>query len=269
MTTGSGGTMATGGMGATGPVAPACAQLPGCDDFENYTSGQRPAGEWTGFEVDGGSLAVDGTRGFGASRKSIKISVNAGDGGRKARMQHKGTGLLPADVVFMRMMFWMEGATPRGEGHWNWIWGDGDLSLKSGGLMNNASIATGGFLGSDNTFLLYTGAKQASFVDCFSPSSTKIPVGRWACLEFELNSTTNSVRSWIDGKLDLAASVEQGIPISGMCVAGHNPPGLWLVPRPQRVFFGWTMFHSVGAPATAWLDDIAMATTRIGCPATP
>ncbi len=261
---GGAGTSSMGGGGGGAPGTP-CAQLAHCDSFESYTTGSRPGGPWTGFEV-GGTLAVDETRGFGGSKKSVKIIATPG-GGMTSRMRHSGAGVLPADEIYLRMMVWMD-AVPKGEGHWNWLWGEGNASQQSGGKLNNAFVASGGSLASGRTWMLYGGGAAGGYQDCFAHAQTRFPLGRWVCYEFYLSSKTNTGHAWVDGRLDELLSFDDAQPLSGQCLPGHNfTGGKWFVPRIEKVFFGWKMYHTLDSAATAWIDDAAISTKRIGCPA--
>lgn len=264
---GAGGTPGTGGT-PSGVLSPECSKLANCDGFESYTTASQPGGPWTGFEVDGGTLAVDQTRGFKGSSKSIKITVSPGTK-MLARMRHSGAGLLPSDAIYMRMMVWMDAAPKGPAGHWNWMWAQGDAVAKSGGkLLGDTFVASGGDLKSGSTWMLHGAGASGGFQDCFAAAQTKFPVGRWACYEFHLDGKTNSGEAWVDGKLDEVLSFEDKQPLSGQCVVGNNyTNGLWYVPKIEKAFFGFKMYHTLGGTATAWLDDIAISTTRIGCPA--
>ncbi|MDX2024058.1 MAG: hypothetical protein SF187_27710 [Deltaproteobacteria bacterium] len=258
----------TAGKAATGGTSGApgsdCGKLADCDTFESYTPGSRPGGPWTGFETTNGSVTVDETRAFRGSKRSVKISINPA-AEMTARMRHAGTGLLPADEIFMRMMVWMD-APPRGSGHWNWMWGEGTVTQKSGGKLINAFIASGGSL-SGGTWMLYGGSANNGFQDCFAQASTAFPVGRWVCYEAHFNGKSNSAETWIDGKRDELLSVEDAQPLTGQCVPGFNyTNNLWYIPRIEKAFFGFKVYHTLNASATAWIDDVAISTTRIGCP---
>ena len=255
----------SGGAPMGGSHSAECTSLPNCDGFETYSTSARPAGPWTGFEVTGGTLAVDETRGFGGSKKSVKITVNPG-GEKTARMRHVGAGLLPADQIYMRMMVWMD-AAPQGAGHWNWMLGEGNATQATGGKLSSAFIASGGNLTGGSTWMLYGGGASGGYQDCFAAAQTKLPTGRWACYEFHLNSKTNTGQSWVDGKFDELLAFEDAQPLTGQCLGGHNfTNGLWYVPRIEKVFFGFKIYHTLNATATAWIDDVAIGNKRIGCP---
>lgn len=62
--------------------------------------------------------------------------------------------------------------------------------------------------------------------------------------------------------------VQNAQPLTGQCVPGFNyTDGLWYIPRVERAFFGFKVYHTLSGSATAWLDDVAISTKRIGCPA--
>ena len=254
-------------MKGVGVAGMECAKLANCDTFERYETTKRPGGPWAAFEVAGGSLAVDDTRGFKGSKKSVKITVDPGQE-MTARMRHSGGGLLPADSLYMRMMVWMD-AAPKGSGHWNWMWAEGSFGGQNGIKLNDAFVASGGNLQGGSTWMLYGGgAKAGGYQDCFASAQTKFPVGRWACYEFHLDGATDSGEAWVDGKPDSILGFQDGESTFGQCLPGNNfTNGLWPVPKIERAFFGFKMYHTLGGTATAWLDDIAISKTRIGCPA--
>jgi len=259
---GTGGAPSAGGAPG-GTVSMECSKLANCDTFESYNAGQ-PGGAWAGFEVSSGSLSVDQTRGFAGSKKSVKITVTPGGG--TARMRNNSPGVLPAVELYMRMMVWID-APPKGSGHWNWMWGEGNAGPQSGGKLGNTFVASGGNLANGQTWMLYGGNGGGGYQDCFSTAQTKFPVGKWTCYEFHLDSKTNSGHSWINGRLDEIVGFDNAQSLVGQCLPDHNlTNGLWYVPKIDKAFFGFKMFHTLNETATAWLDDIAISTKRIGCP---
>ena len=70
------------------------------------------------------------------------------------------------------------------------------------------------------------------------------------------------------GRLDEIVGFDDAQSLVGQCLPGHNfTNGLWYVPKIDKAYFGFKMFHDLTETATAWLDDIAISNKRIGCPA--
>jgi hypothetical protein len=85
-------------------------------------------------------------------------------------------------------------------------------------------------------------------------SKTRVPIGRWACWEWEIAGVTNEQRFWLDGQevTDMRIGAAQG----------------WTAPRSGNVTVGWDAYH--GSPTIPdgfdiWFDEIAVASDRIGC----
>lgn len=90
-------------------------------------------------------------------------------------------------------------------------------------------------------------------------SSTGLPTGVWECLEYHLSSD-GTIETWLNGNL-----------IPGLTVGpGHTNPnsngwGSSYKPNIQGVYFGWESYS--GSVDTFWYDDVAIASSRIGCSA--
>lgn len=89
--------------------------------------------------------------------------------------------------------------------------------------------------------------------------STPLPVNRWVCLRYEIDTTKQSMRTFLD---------DQEVP--GLRVDGvptQDVDGQWLrrgtAPRPTTLRLGW---ESYAADAdTIWYDDVALGSSPIAC----
>jgi hypothetical protein len=77
----------------------------------------------------------------------------------------------------------------------------------------------------------------------------KVPVKRWACLEWEVDTANGGIAVYIDGVKNFSFSTGSGH------VAAFTDLG-----------FGFRTWHPAGNPIDIWLDDVAVHTDRIGCP---
>lgn len=91
-----------------------------------------------------------------------------------------------------------------------------------------------------------------------SPDGIKSSVGitenLWHCLEYHLSSN-GTIETWFD---------DQSVP--GLTTASNPNSGGWgtsYKPDIQGVYFGWESYS--GSTDTFWYDDVAIASTRIGC----
>ncbi|WP_371785407.1 cellulose binding domain-containing protein [Streptosporangium subroseum] len=89
--------------------------------------------------------------------------------------------------------------------------------------------------------------------------STPLPVGRWVCLRFQIDTTKQEMSTWIDNQ-----------EVAGLHLDGtrtHDVDSQWLSrttpPRPATLRLGW---ESYGSEAdTLWFDDVAFGSSPIAC----
>jgi hypothetical protein len=89
-------------------------------------------------------------------------------------------------------------------------------------------------------------------------SSVNLPTGSFQCFEYHLG-TDGTIETWLNGNF-----------ISGMTAGpnANNPNDAgWTrqsyTPKITGVYFGWEAYS--GDINTVWFDDIAIATSRVGC----
>jgi hypothetical protein len=97
--------------------------------------------------------------------------------------------------------------------------------------------------------------------DCWRHSTTTIPLNAWACVEWQFDGPTNTLRFWLDGQpLDDITVVGKG----DGCISNGTMDN-WYAPAFDAVRLGWE--HYQQGPGEVWLDDVVIASKRIGCPA--
>ncbi len=86
------------------------------------------------------------------------------------------------------------------------------------------------------------------------------PANQWECYEFHVDQTTGHIEFWYNG------AAVTGLSWNGTSTAGVNdqwatqgPPVPWSL---QSFGLGWL---GLNGAETAWYDDVAFASCRIGC----
>ncbi|HEY3497227.1 MAG TPA: hypothetical protein VGK73_21165 [Polyangiaceae bacterium] len=260
---GSGGSAGAADAGETGAGGGAtvsdCADLPICDDFETYDEGQAPSGIWS--KQGGGSATVDTTRPHRGD-KSVHIETGESEGGRV--WLHTTTDrLFPTRHMFGRLWMYLD-ALPTTEVHWDMIeaqgtadepeaWDDPfEIALRYGGQLDEnflANFETPGSYGGDGPR-----------TDCAKFSETRMPAGRWSCMEWEFDSDAEVMRFWLDGEAieDLEVHKE-----GTQCIS-DGTDGVWYYPTFESLNLGWREWWEAGT-RELWIDDVAVGAARIGC----
>lgn len=240
-----------------GPTLTACSQSSAvlCDDFEAATVGDAPQAPWS-TSLSGGTAAIDATRAYSGTQ-AVKLTTQAGSSKRALITVGAPSLPLPGNVVFGRMMFWLE-APPGNTTHWNNV----DASGTIPGDSTQAHYRYGG---------QYDGKMMANYdsspkkSDCWRHSKTVIPSQRWACFEWEFDGPDNTMHAWLDGEpLSDITIVEKG----DGCI-NHDLSDKWLAPTFQSIALGWQHYQNLSNSVTMWLDDVAIDDQRIGCPQAP
>lgn len=264
---GEGGDAGSGGAsgGASGGGSgDACASALFCDDFESYTADQAPGGSWK-TRTNSGTVVVDGTQARSGS-KSVKLTAQAGGNIKTAFMRIEGSPVFPVDgnAFYGRMMFYLESA-PTADVHWTFI--------EAGGLVPGqdyrALYRYGGqhpVEGGSQLMANYETPDSYADIgpktDCWLHSQGEVvPVGRWACVEWQYDGPNNTMRIWMDGVAleDLTMTgTGQG------CVSGAMN-FTWTAPTFGHLELGWESFQQDDA-RTIWIDDVVISTMPIGCP---
>lgn len=251
---GSGGAGA-GGAGTGGNPAVGCADLPLCDDFEAAAAGGPPdAAIWTVGSPNcsgTGSLKIDDSVAHSGS-KSVRVD---GKGGYCNHVFFGTSAAIAAigDVVYARMMVRL--MTPLPQGHTTFLAmkdaADGGKDLRMGG---------------QNQILMYNRESDDATLPVLSPAGTALskplPAGEWACVEFKVDGAQGTIETWMDGQ-----------PVEGLVADGTATPEIdqqWVSQKPgwkpdlQDFRLGWEDYG--GGDMTLWIDDVALSSSKIGCP---
>ena len=263
----------SGGAGTGGATADPCATALFCDDFESYTAGEAPTGNWTRAVSSGSTAAVD-TAQFRSGSKSVKFVAAAGSGSKNAYIRLASTTaktIFPVtpNVIYGRMMFRLE-AAPTGDVHWTFLQGSGLIAgqnyhalYRYGGqhpVMNGSTFVGNQLMANYETPDSYGGTGPSS--DCWKHASkVVVPAGNWSCAEWQFDGPNNTMRFWLDG-----AAVDSLTVMGTGEGCGHQPTGYtWTAPTFDRLDLGWESYQQDTA-RTIWIDDVVVSKTKVGCP---
>ncbi len=235
--------------GAVGAVTCADPSLLFCEDFEALAPGEANSARWT-TEASAGSLTIDAVHARGTQALHVHTTGNG-----RARLLVPAFAP-PGNSFFGRMHVWVTAfPTAPDYAHFTLVEAAGatpGVIRPIGGQYIPAPTAGRSLWG--------TGADGGATGDWTNWQVTApAEAGRWVCLEWQLQAAGNEIHVWIDGvahpELDASTTVHGG---SGADFVFPSFTSLW---------FGWWLYQGGTTPAEfdLWLDDLAVATSRLGC----
>jgi hypothetical protein len=250
------------GTAGSGTAANPCDTALFCDDFESYTD--APNGKWA-LRTTSGAVAIDQTQHV-SGKQSVKFTTqSAGSATAFMRIADASVFPVPNNVLYGRMLFRVE-AQPTESVHWTIIAG---LGLVPGQTYHavyryggQKPVTTGSqMMASYDTPDWYSN-KSTPGSDCWHHSNSRVlPTAKWTCIEWKFDGTNNGMQLWLDG----AAADDLTIAGHGDgCVnAANDLP--WTAPAFSSIDLGWESYQQDDA-RTAYIDDVVLSTTKIGCP---
>lgn len=247
---GSSGSSGSGGSGGGGLSNCSQSGLPFCDDFEAHADGSAPQAP---FSVEG-EVTVSSER-FVSGGKSIHVHVGA-DGGADTSYLILQDPAFPvaSNEYYGRMMLWIDSLSGA-DGHWTLLKSTGTVQS-----LGETGEYTYGSMG-DNVIANYDTYQSAP--DCWSDSQDLWPVAQWACVEWHFKGATNELELWVDG----SQPGDTHVVGAGQGCSNDSTGGQWLAPTFADVRIGWEDFFGNSGARDFWIDDLAIAAERIGCPA--
>ncbi|MDX2024664.1 MAG: hypothetical protein SF187_30760 [Deltaproteobacteria bacterium] len=225
-----------------------------CDDFEAHTVDQVPSAPWKPFRL-GGTVVVDNQRAW-SGKNSIHAFTSGGATQQRAYLSLQGAPVFdkPWPIMFGRMMLWVDHAV---DAHWSHVEGEGRVVGKD----FRAVTRYGGQF--KRLIAQYDDVDGNFESDCAKRApAVAMPEKKWVCYEWQFDSTKNAMRLWIDGQAIDAVSVNG----RGETCLGNGTGGNWYLPQYEAIRMGWQNYQQVSG-ADVWIDDVAIGTERIGCPA--
>jgi len=253
-----------------------CASLPLCEDFESYAAGGAPgASLWTliGTKGCGGTgnpsaptvypIVVDTAQSHSGT-KSAKVS--GGDSCGPVMLHTAAFSKLTTGEVYGLFFVRLSDTTTTFDHAALMALG---LTADAGNGLNvmdqtsYLQLASEGAGNATNVFMWQTSdgnilpAKNAMG----GMQSTYATANAWTCVEFHTSANTGAIETWVNG-----TSVAGLTFVPGTTQKVPSVNDQWKAPSPfspTSLGFGWVLFS--GPMMTVWIDDVALAGSRIGC----
>jgi len=251
------------------PAAP-CAPALFCDDFEDDAVGTAPGAPWrdeTG--PSGATVRVDSLRAH-SGKNSVHVLAPKAARYRRGYFALHGAPVFPAAALelYGRAMVWLDAAplTPPGahDVHWTLLQGEG----RSRDDRFNSIYRYGGQHQQGLGLMANYETTPPVRSDCWQHSAARLPVQRWACVEWHFAVATNEMELWLEGSAlsDLHVLDRATAPGTG-CLSNEPLGGQWLAPPAfQSLYLGWERYQDTDNDQNVWLDDVVVSQTRVGCP---
>ena len=235
--------------GAPKPDAAPIAGRLFAEDFEGFAPGPADDSRWS-IDTQAGSLAVDGVQALGTHALHVHT---VGNGRAFLRVP---VPALPDGELYGRLrVFVTELPSAPDFAHFTLVEAAGNepgLIRPIGGQYVPAPTAGRSLWGAGSD-----GGATGDWTNW--QVTTPAEAGKWVCLEWRLARDDNRMDVWIDGveKPELSASTT---------VHGGSSAD-FVLPTLTSVKIGWQLYQGGTSPAEfdLWLDDLALATSRVGC----
>ena len=247
---GSAGASGSAGAGGASGGAGNCAGALLCDDFESYTG--TPGMPWSVKKNAEGNVVIDSAQ-HRSGTKAVKFTTTGAMTYQRAYISLTKIFPVMNNAFYGRMMIYTTKA-PNDGVHWTNIQGEGAAAMG----ITNADVRYGG---QQKQGLMANYDSTGLKSDCWKHSQTKMPEAKWACMEWYFEGATNTQKFWLDGQaIDDLTVVGQG---SG-CL-NHDTGDKWIFPTFSTLYLGFESYQQ-DDPREVWIDDVALGTTKLGCP---
>jgi hypothetical protein len=237
------------------------------DDFETHAAGQIPGAPWKEETYKSGAvIVVDAQHAFSGTQAMHVLTPRGAKYRRGFVAIHLGNPL-PAlqSGMFGRAMVWLDErpigvSKTGGDVHWTLLQGEG----RSADDRYNAIYRLGVERKQGLQLMANYETTPPVSTDCKQQSKRQLPVRRWDCGEWHMEAASHEMEFWLDGKP--LTHVTARAAASDAC-RGNDLGGEWRAPpKFDSLYMGFERYaHSVN-DQNLWIDDVALAKTRIGCP---
>jgi hypothetical protein len=237
------------------------------DDFEAHAAGQHPGTPWSEATFKSGAvIAVDSEHSF-SGRQALHIFTPRGAKYRRGYVAiHLNTPVPDAQSgMYGRARVFLDAAPVALPGappvHWTLLQGEG----RSADDRYN-SIYRLGVEGTDGLGLMANFETTPPVTtDCKQESTVKLPVRRWACVEWHFEVATQELEFWLDG---VRVTHVRGRGDSGASCKGNDLAGEWKAPPKFDSFYiGFERYADSANDQDLWIDEVLLEPERVGCPA--
>ena len=240
-------------------------QLLFMDNFEAHPSGTLPGAPWSEATFKSGAvIQVDALHAF-SGQQALHIFTPRGARYRRGYVALHLKGPVPDAMsgMYGRAMVFLDAAPVALAGappvHWTLMQGEG----RSADDRYN-SIYRLGLEGADGLGLMANFETTPPVTtDCKQPSSMKLPVRRWTCVEWHMEVASNEMQFWLDGRKVVHVA---GRPKAANVCRGSDLQGEWRAPPKFDSFYiGFERYADSANDQDLWVDDVAMSKRRVGC----
>jgi len=260
---GSAGAAGNAGAGGTSGAA-GCVGALYCDNFDAYAAPGNPGGNWvTSVAYSGnmnGMVSVDTTHAY-SGKNSVHFKTPGSTDFEHAFISLKGAPYFPVqdNTFFGRMMIYVT-QVPTNTVHWTMIEGQGTM-VPGQPTLTEAVYRYGAQINGNQLMANYDTKPTSS--DCAQRSTTKVPQGKWTCVEWRFDGKLKELDFWMDGMQNQALAVKQMANNTGVC-QNKSWSGIWEPPTFNSIAIGFQ--HYQKGPGELWIDDFAIDTKKLGCP---
>jgi polysaccharide lyase-like protein len=250
---------------ASAALAAEPAHLLFTDNFETHTRNEHPGAPWSEATFKSGAvIKVDADHAF-SGQQALHIFTPHGARYRRGYVALHLKGTVPDAMpgMYGRAMFFLDAAPVALAGappvHWTLMQGEG----RSADDRYN-SIYRLGVEGTDGLGLMANFETTPPVTtDCKQPSSLRLPVRRWTCVEWHMEVASNEMQFWLDGHKVVHVT---GRPKAANVCRGNDLQGEWRAPpKFDSLYIGFERYADSANDQDLWVDDVAMSKRRVGC----
>jgi hypothetical protein len=222
-----------------------------CEDFETLPVGAGASSQWSA-DTQQGTVAVEA--GHSAGRGKVLHLHTDGNGRAFLTVNNF---VAPANSYFGRIMVKVDAfPTAPDWAHFTMIEATG--SAAGGEIVRPFG---GQYAPTNNGTFLGIGADGGPTGDWTNwRESAPAVAGTWRCVEWEMQAADNRVTLWLDG------ADNPDLTVSTKSHGGSTAD--FVLPVVSTIKIGWQLYQANPTPAAynVLLDNIALGSTRIGCP---
>lgn len=237
------------------------------DGFEAHAAGQHPGAPWSEATFESGALiTVDSEHAF-AGKQALHVHTPRGAKYRRGYVAIHLARPVPEaqSAMFGRAMVWLDAAPIALPGappvQWTLLQGEG----RSADDVYNPIYRLGVEQQGGTQLMANYETTPPVRTDCKQQSAVRLPIRRWACVEWHFAVATQELQFWLDG--DNVAHVVGKGDTSSSC-GGNDLHGEWRAPPVfNSLYMGFERYADSANDQHLWIDDVQLSKQRVGCPA--
>lgn len=248
-----------------------------CEDFEALADGTATSTQWTIAQSTGASAVIEATPNANTiaktlGQKALRLNIVEADGGGGFSFLIPNSFVAPSNNFFGRLWVWVDNKPTQPDfAHFTLVEGVGKVGNATVFVrpIGGQFIPTQFLPQAGDPTVMYGAGSDGGITGDWTDWDPSAPTEekKWTCLEWQIDTTDNIMRVFIDGvaKDALTSSTKVHNRRSGNVA---NAALDFVIPAVFDQFkIGWQLYQSGSNLATQdlWFDGIALSTTRIGC----